>query len=101
MRTSLVLPDSPTTARFLSHEEKVLVVERLRANNTGTETKVWKWKQARECLLDPKTCFWFAMIFLISSVISLPRMVTAQRSPPTPCSIPSGGISTCALNLLL
>ncbi|KAJ7873888.1 MFS general substrate transporter [Mycena olivaceomarginata] len=70
----LVLPDSPTTARFLSHEEKILVVERLRANNTGTETKVWKWKQARECLLDPKTWFWFAMIFLIS--------------------IPSGGIST-------
>ncbi|KAJ7495979.1 MFS general substrate transporter [Mycena galericulata] len=70
----LVLPDSPTTARFLTHEEKILAVERLRANNTGTETKVWKWAQARECLLDPKTWAWFSMLFLIS--------------------IPSGGIST-------
>ncbi|KAJ7680774.1 major facilitator superfamily domain-containing protein [Mycena polygramma] len=70
----LVLPDSPTTARFLTHEEKILVVERLRANNTGTETKTWKWAQARECVLDPKTWLWFSMIFLIS--------------------IPSGGITT-------
>ncbi|KAJ7141322.1 MFS transporter [Mycena epipterygia] len=70
----LVLPDSPTTARFLTHEEKILAVERLRANNTGTETKTWKWEQVRECLLDPKTYAWFSMLFLIS--------------------IPSGGIST-------
>lgn len=70
----LVLPDSPTTARFLTHEEKILAVERLRANNTGTETKTWKWAQARESLLDPKTYAWFSMLFLIS--------------------IPSGGIST-------
>ncbi|KAJ7782319.1 MFS general substrate transporter [Mycena maculata] len=70
----LVLPNSPTTARFFTHEEKILAVERLRANNMGTETKVWKWSQARECLLDPKTWAWFSMIFLIS--------------------IPSGGIST-------
>ncbi|KAJ7933750.1 MFS general substrate transporter [Mycena leptocephala] len=70
----MVLPDSPTTARFLTLEEKILVVERLRANNTGTETKRWKWEQVRECLLDPKTWLWFGMIFLIS--------------------IPSGGIST-------
>ncbi|KAJ7497757.1 MFS general substrate transporter [Mycena latifolia] len=70
----LVLPNSPTTARFLTPEEKILAVERLRANNTGTETKTWKWAQARECLFDPKTWAWFSMIFLIS--------------------IPSGGIST-------
>ncbi|KAJ6594390.1 MFS transporter [Mycena capillaripes] len=70
----LILPDSPTTARFLTLEEKILAVERLRANNTGTETKTWKWEQARECLLDLKTWLWFSMIFLIS--------------------IPSGGIST-------
>ncbi|KAF7321975.1 hypothetical protein MKEN_00720000 [Mycena kentingensis (nom. inval.)] len=69
-----MLPDSPTTARFLTHDEKVLVVERLRANNTGTETKQWKWEQVRECVLDLKTWFWFSLIFLIS--------------------IPSGGIST-------
>ncbi|KAJ7217670.1 MFS general substrate transporter [Mycena pura] len=70
----LLIPNSPTTARFLTHEEKILAVERLRANNTGTETKKWKWTQVRECLLDMKTWLWFSLIFLIS--------------------IPSGGIST-------
>ncbi|KAJ7071951.1 MFS general substrate transporter [Mycena amicta] len=70
----LVLPNSPTTARFLTQEDKVLVVERLRANNTGTETKRWKWEHVRECLLDLKTWCWFLLIFTIS--------------------IPSGGIST-------
>lgn len=28
-----MLPDSPTKAKFLSYEEKVIVLERLRANN--------------------------------------------------------------------
>ncbi|KAJ6494935.1 MFS general substrate transporter [Mycena vulgaris] len=69
-----ILPNSPTTARFLTHDEKIIAIERLRANNTGTETKTWKWAQVRECLLDLKTWLWFSMIFLIS--------------------IPSGGIST-------
>jgi hypothetical protein len=59
-----VLPDSPTKARFLSHDEKIIALERLRANNQvsprlllffsagyefhsrqGTEAKVWKWDQ--------------------------------------------------------
>lgn len=30
---SLVLPDSPAKARFLNHDEKVIALERLRANN--------------------------------------------------------------------
>jgi hypothetical protein len=30
-----VLPDSPATAKFLSHEQKVIALERLRANNQG------------------------------------------------------------------
>ncbi|ELU36895.1 hypothetical protein AG1IA_09075 [Rhizoctonia solani AG-1 IA] len=33
--TSFVLPDSPSTAKFLSQEEKVIALERLRANNQG------------------------------------------------------------------
>ncbi|KAH8102676.1 MFS general substrate transporter [Cristinia sonorae] len=68
-----ILPDSPNKARFLTHEEKVIAVERLRANNMGTETKVWKWEQVWELLLDVKTYLWFAMLFL--------------------CAVPSGGIS--------
>ncbi|KAF9490985.1 MFS general substrate transporter [Pleurotus eryngii] len=62
-----VLPDLPTMARFLTHEEKIVALERLRANNQGTESKEWKWDHA----LDPKTYLWFALLFL--------------------CALPSGG----------
>ncbi|KAG9098534.1 hypothetical protein FRC06_006241 [Ceratobasidium sp. 370] len=69
-----VLPDSPTTAKFLSREEKIVAVERLRANNQGTESKTWEWSQVREVLTDPKTYLWIVMQFA--------------------CALPSGGIST-------
>jgi len=72
--TSLVLPDSPTKAKFLNHEEKVIALERLRANNQGTESKVWKWGQVRDVLIDPKTYLWSMLTFL--------------------CALPSGGISS-------
>lgn len=69
-----ILPDSPAKAKFLNKEEKAIAVERLRANNMGTETKVWKWAQVRDLLTDLKTYLWFSLLFL--------------------CALPSGGIGT-------
>ena len=37
-----LFPDSPTKARFLTEEEKVIVVKRMRSNQAGVETKVFK-----------------------------------------------------------
>lgn len=51
----LFLPDSPKDARFLNEQDRVLVIERIRANQTGIGTKVHKWYQVREALLDPLT----------------------------------------------
>ena len=51
----LFLPDSPKDARFLDEQDRVLVIERIRANQTGIGTKVHKWYQVREALLDPLT----------------------------------------------
>ena len=36
------MPDNPTSARFLSEQEKIDVVKRIRVNQNGIETKVWK-----------------------------------------------------------
>ncbi|KLO20388.1 putative allantoate transporter [Schizopora paradoxa] len=58
------LPDSPATANFLKGQDRVFAIERLRANNMGTETKVWKWNQFWETFRDPKSYLWFAMLFL-------------------------------------
>lgn len=69
-----MMPDDIVSARFLTLREKAIVVERLRVNNTGTRTSVWKWSQVREVFTDPKTYGWGFML-----------MITA---------IPSSGIGT-------
>jgi hypothetical protein len=68
------MPDSPMEGKFLTEREKVIAVERLRANQMGIISRQWRWDHVRETFLDPKTYLWFLLIVAIS--------------------IPSGGIST-------
>jgi len=70
----IFMPDSPMEAKFLTEHEKVIAVERLRANQMGVISREWRWDHVYETFLDVKTYMWF---FLILSI-----------------SIPSGGIST-------
>jgi hypothetical protein len=63
---SLFMPDSPVDAKFLNDHDKVLSVERLRANQMGVVSTEWKWEHVTEALLDIKTWCWFALIFSIS-----------------------------------
>jgi hypothetical protein len=70
----IFMPDSPMEAKFLTDHEKLIAVERLRMNQMGVASRVWKWDHVREAFVDPKTWLWFSML--------------------TAVSIPSGGIST-------
>ncbi|OHE98235.1 allantoin permease [Colletotrichum orchidophilum] len=63
----LVLPDNPMSASFLSREEKIWAVERLRSNQTGVENKSFKREQAIECFTDPQT-YLIALITIASNV---------------------------------
>lgn len=56
------LPSSPVEARFLSREEKVVAVERLRLGQTGVRCEKLKWAQVREALLDIKVWLCFVMM---------------------------------------
>ncbi|KAH7370950.1 major facilitator superfamily domain-containing protein [Rhexocercosporidium sp. MPI-PUGE-AT-0058] len=69
----LFMPDSPVDAKFLNERDRLLAVERLRANQMGVVSTTWKWEHVTESMLDIKTWCWFALIFSVS--------------------IPSGGIS--------
>lgn len=60
-----VVPDNPMSSGFLSREERVWAVERLRGNKTGIENKRFKPYQAWECLRDPQT--WLISLITISS----------------------------------
>lgn len=59
------LPDSPMRCKFLTREEKLWTIERLRANQTGIENKTVKLDQIIECFLDPQT--WLLSLLMISS----------------------------------
>ncbi|KAI9825932.1 MAG: hypothetical protein M1819_000451 [Sarea resinae] len=56
-----ILPDSPVTAGFLSPAEKAMHAERLRGNEQGIGSTVFKKAQVYEALRDPHTwlySFW-------------------------------------------
>lgn len=63
------LPGTPMDAFFLNDREKYHAVRRLAANKTGIVNHTWKWSQAREAVLDPKT--W--ILFFFNIAINVPN----------------------------
>ncbi|KAH0170614.1 putative MFS allantoate transporter, partial [Aureobasidium melanogenum] len=59
-----VIPDSQLNARFLSKEDRLLAVERVRCNQQGIGNKHFKMYQLKEALLDPLTWafFFYALV---------------------------------------
>lgn len=62
----LWLPDSPTTAAFLTPRERLIAIERVRDNKTGTVTKVFKTSQAIEAVTDIKTYLLLLSVLLLT-----------------------------------
>lgn len=74
------LPNKPTEAWFLSEQEKVLVVERIRENQQGFGNKHFKKYQLVEALTDIKTWLYFFLGVALQ--------------------IPNGGMTNCGSILL-
>ncbi|GLB34691.1 putative membrane transporter [Lyophyllum shimeji] len=70
-----LFPDSPVSAYFLTPEERVAAVQRIKVNQQGVENKHWKREQFIEALRDPKT--WLLAFFVASSNIF--NSITNQR----------------------
>ncbi|KAF2187519.1 MFS allantoate transporter-like protein, partial [Zopfia rhizophila CBS 207.26] len=60
------MPDSPMAAKYLKDREKVIAVERLRANQMGVSSGKWRWDHVLETAIDFKTWCWFIAIIAIS-----------------------------------
>ena len=56
-------------AFFLTEREKYHAVQRLAENKTGITNRQWKWDQALEAVIDPKT--W--ILFLFNIAINIPN----------------------------
>ncbi|KEF57582.1 uncharacterized protein A1O9_05500 [Exophiala aquamarina CBS 119918] len=52
--TGLIFPANPMKAWFLTAREKEIAVRRLAQNNTGIQTRKFKWRQVKEAFTDPQ-----------------------------------------------
>ncbi|KAH7007075.1 major facilitator superfamily domain-containing protein [Ilyonectria destructans] len=68
-----ITPSNPTTAKWLTQEEKAIAVMRLAENETGIDNKQWKWHQVKEAVMDPR--FWLLNLLALAN------------------NIPNGGVS--------
>ncbi|KAH7064685.1 membrane transporter [Macrophomina phaseolina] len=59
-----VMPDNQLNCRWLTQEERLLALERIRVNQQGIGNKHWKFYQVKEALSDPMVWafFWYALI---------------------------------------
>ncbi|KZT53853.1 MFS general substrate transporter [Calocera cornea HHB12733] len=61
----LALPDSPVTAKFLTEEEKIAALERVRLDQAGTHNKHIKKYQIIEAFKDIRTWIMFLIIMCV------------------------------------
>lgn len=61
------VPDSPANAWFLTKEEKVMAIERIRGNNQGVGNKHFKRYQMIEALKDPAA--WIFVLYAFTSSV--------------------------------
>ncbi|KAJ6131193.1 hypothetical protein N7523_001653 [Penicillium sp. IBT 18751x] len=61
------LPDSPVDAKFLTDEERMIAIERLKANKTGFKTNQIDRSQIVEAFTDIKT--WILAVLILASNI--------------------------------
>lgn len=59
----LLLPNSPATVKGFSHDEKLMMIARMRKNQTGVENRVIKWDQVVETFTDYKTVRVSSLVF--------------------------------------
>jgi MFS family permease len=83
------------SARFLTEHEKAQAVERLRANQTGTGSREFKWAHILELALEPKTYLWIGM----SMLLNVGASVTNTFGPLILSGVGFGKYITSLLNI--
>lgn len=87
------MPDSPMRAKCFSEEDKHLLVERVRDNQTGVQNRVFKTDQLVEALLDPQV--WGYSIIALTTTLPTSGLGAFQG-----IIIKSFGFSTLQTQLL-
>lgn len=80
-----VLPDTPATAKFLSTDQRIHAVERLRSNQMVVKNNQFQWYQFREALLDPRIlliCLFLICVSICSSSIAAVLLLLLRTQIP-------------------
>ncbi|KAJ5091888.1 MFS general substrate transporter [Penicillium alfredii] len=62
-----LLPDLPSTAKFLTERERAIAVDRVAVNRQGVKNHQFKWDQVWQAARDPKT--WLLFIMAIAAQV--------------------------------
>ncbi|KAJ9134024.1 MFS general substrate transporter [Pleurostoma richardsiae] len=57
------MPETPSRAKFLTHEEQIIAVQRVAENMMGIKGYQWKYYQMWHAVKDPKT--WLVLAFVL------------------------------------
>jgi sugar phosphate permease len=63
----LWMPDSAMSAKCFSEADKMLMVERVRSNQTGLQNRQWRKEQLKEAFLDPQM-YAYCLIALTTTI---------------------------------
>jgi len=61
----LLVPDTPMGASFFTPEEKVILLEHIKSNQTGIENKKFRPSHIKEAILDFQLWAMFAIVLLV------------------------------------
>jgi len=75
-----VMPDSPSNAKFLTHKQRIVAIDRIAKNMIGVKTKHFQMKQAAEAVIDVKV---HCLVLIAMS-----------------CGVINGGVSNFASSLI-
>lgn len=59
----VLFPDTPMKARFLNERQRIIAVQRLKKNNTGIQTRKFKFSHFWDALRDPQLYLLGIIIF--------------------------------------
>ncbi|KAJ5657391.1 uncharacterized protein N7484_001040 [Penicillium longicatenatum] len=82
-----VMPNSPVTAWFLTPEERLVAVERLRRGQTGVRCQQIKFSQVKESITDPK-------IYLVALMMAAAYTINGAISGFGPLIVSTFGYDT-------
>ena len=83
LATALFLPDTPMNAKFLSEDEKIVLLKHVSVNQTGIENRNIQWSQVWEALRDMQIWLLVLITILVSVLLFFSSLQLIQPSNPS------------------